>query len=41
LGWSLQKPKRKANQRDEDEIREWLEEKWPEIRKKGRQRIAQ
>ena len=41
LGWSLQKPKPRANQREEDEIREWLEEKWPEIRKKGRKRIAQ
>ncbi len=41
LGWSLQKPKRRAKQRNEDEIREWLEEKWPEIRKKGKQRIAQ
>ena len=41
LGWGLQKPKRRANQRKEDEIREWLEKKWPEIRKKGKQRIAQ
>ncbi len=41
LEWSLQKPKPRANQRNEDEIREWLEEKWPEIRKKGRRRIAQ
>ncbi len=41
LEWSLQKPKRRATQRKEDEIREWLEEKWPEIRKKGKQRIAQ
>ena len=41
LEWSLQKPKRRAKQRNEDEIREWLEKKWPEIRKKGRMRIAQ
>jgi transposase len=41
LGWSLQKPKRRAKQRNEDEIREWLEEKWPKIKKKGRRRIAQ
>ncbi len=41
LGWSLQKPKRRAKQRKEGKIREWLEEKWPEIRKKGRKRIAQ
>jgi transposase len=41
LRWSLQKPKRKAKQRNEDEIREWLEKKWPEIKKKGKRRIAQ
>jgi transposase len=41
LGWSLQKPKQRASQRNEDGIQEWLEEKWPEIRKKGRRRIAQ
>jgi transposase len=41
LRWSLQKPKRKAKQRKEDEIQEWREEKWPEIRKKGSQSIAQ
>ena len=41
LRWSLQKPKRRAKQRNEEEIREWLEGKWPEIKKKGRQRIAQ
>ncbi len=41
LEWSLQKPKPRAKQRKEDEIREWLKEKWPEIRKKGKQRIAQ
>jgi len=38
LGWSLQKPKRRASQRDEEEIREWLEEKCPEIRKRWRKR---
>lgn len=41
LEWSLQKPKPRANQRNEDKIREWLKEKWPEIRKKGRKKIAQ
>ena len=41
LRWSLQKPKRIAKQRKENEIQEWREEKWPQIRKKGSQRIAQ
>ncbi len=40
LKWSLQKPKRIAKQRKENEIQEWREERWPEIRKKGSQRIA-
>jgi transposase len=40
LKWSLQKPKRIAKQRKENEIQEWREEKWPEMRKKGSQRTA-
>jgi len=40
LGWSLQKPKRRAKQRNAEEIHEWLVGKWPEIRKKGRKRIV-
>jgi transposase len=35
LGLSLQKPMRLANQRDEEAIRRWKEERWPEL-KKGR-----
>jgi transposase len=35
LGLSLQKPVRRANQRDEEAIRSWKEECWPEL-KKGR-----
>lgn len=35
LRWSLQKPERRAKQRDEDEIRKWREEKWLEIQKRG------
>jgi transposase len=35
LGLSLQKPIRRANQRDEEAIRRWKEERWPEL-KKGR-----
>lgn len=33
-GWSLQKPKRRACQRDEVAIERWLEERWPVIKKK-------
>ncbi len=33
-GWSLQKPTRRAIQRDEEQIKEWKEKKWPEIKKK-------
>ena len=40
LKWSLQKPKRIAKQRKENEIQEWREERWPEVRKKGSQRIS-
>jgi transposase len=32
---SLQKPERRANQRDEEAIKRWKEERWPEL-KKGR-----
>ena len=32
-GWSLQKPVRRASQRDEQAIGQWMEQKWPEIKK--------
>src|SRR3712207_8179364 len=35
LGFSLQKPARRANQRDEEAIRRWKEDRWPQL-KKGR-----
>jgi transposase len=35
LGLSLQKPMRRANQRDEEAIEHWKEKKWPSL-KKGR-----
>jgi transposase len=35
LGWSNQKPKRRALQRDETVIEQWKREQWPRI-KKGR-----
>jgi len=33
-GWSAQKPIRRARQRDEEVIRRWQVERWPEIKKK-------
>jgi transposase len=33
LGWSLQKPNRRATQRDEAAIRTWQDERWPELKK--------
>ena len=33
-GWTLQKPIRRARQRDEAAIRHWQEERWPEVKKK-------
>jgi len=32
-GWSRQKPVRRARQRDEEAIRQWVEERWPAIKK--------
>jgi transposase len=32
-GLSLQKPARRANQRDEEAIERWKEERWPELKK--------
>jgi len=36
LGWSLQKPQRRAVERDEDEIRRWVKEEWPRVKKTPR-----
>jgi transposase len=33
LGLSLQKPMPRANQRDEQAIRHWKEQRWPELKK--------
>ena len=33
LGWSPQKPARRAIERDEDEIRRWVREDWPRVKK--------
>jgi len=34
LGWSPQKPQRKARERDEKVIRRWIKTDWPRIKKK-------
>ncbi len=34
LGWTRQKPIRRASQRDEEAIRRWQDERWPELQKK-------
>lgn len=33
LGWSPQKPARRAVERDEAAIRRWVQEKWPRVKK--------
>jgi transposase len=33
LGWSHQKPERRAVERDEERIRKWKDEDWPRIKK--------
>jgi transposase len=34
LGWTPQKPQRIAKERNEKEIRRWIKEEWPRIKKK-------
>jgi transposase len=34
LGWSPQKPERRARERDEEAIQRWVKEEWPRIKKK-------
>jgi transposase len=33
LGWSLQRPERRASERDEEAIARWLQQEWPRINK--------
>ena len=40
LRHSLQKPQRRANQRDEEAIERWKDKRWPRL-KKGRKRKAE
>lgn len=34
-GWSSQKPEKRANQRDEAAIEQWVQERWPATKKSG------
>ena len=34
LGWSCQRPVGRALERDEEKIRQWKQQRWPEIKKK-------
>jgi len=40
IGWSVQKPIRRATQRDEAAIAAWQTERWPALEKKGAGRAA-
>jgi transposase len=40
LGWTSQKPKRKARERDDDEVARWLAQEFPRILKETRRRGA-
>jgi transposase len=40
LGWSVQKPVRRATQRDERAIATWYAQRWPQLEKKPRQKDA-
>jgi len=38
MGWSCQKPERRARERDEEAIRRWREDDWPRIKKRPKKR---
>lgn len=35
MGWSLQRPAKRAKERNEQAIREWKAKEWPRIKKRG------
>ena len=35
LGWSCQKPQRRARERNDEEIQRWRREQWPRIKKRS------
>jgi transposase len=38
MGWSSQKPERRARERDEQAIDQWRQEQWPRIKKRQKKR---
>jgi transposase len=40
LGWSCQRPTGRALERDEDKIRRWKQERWPELKKTQKDRVG-
>jgi len=36
LGWSWQKPERRARERDEEQVADWRERQWPQVKKTRR-----
>ena len=38
MGWSCQKPERRARERDEQAIETWRQEQWPDIKKRPKKR---
>ena len=34
MGWTLQRPARKARERNEEAIRQWIAQRWPAVKKK-------
>jgi transposase len=40
MGWSLQRPEKRAKERNEAAVRQWVEKKWPELKKKPRESAA-
>lgn len=40
-GWTWQKPALRASQRNEDTIRQWCDQRWPEIKKKPKKKKGQ
>lgn len=40
LGWSCQRPVGRALERDEEKIRQWKQQRWPEIKKKPAKRAG-
>lgn len=40
LGWSCQRPARRALERDEEKVQWWKKKRWPKLKKKPRGKVA-